>query len=113
MKSHNHHNHHAHQHHAGDAGEAHRHAYNAAFEELGLAWHWDAATYARLQAPGREGVRRYLETEQAHLLRAYEADFLVDAVEAAKARCHAGMAASPARHAPWAIRNTGADRLSA
>ena len=71
---------------------AHRHAYNAAFDELGLTWHWDAATYDRLKAQGRNGVRRYLEAEQPHLLRAYEADFLVDAVETAKARRYAGNA---------------------
>lgn len=76
---------------AGQAAEAHRHAYNAAFEELGLTWYWDAATYARLQAHGRDGVRVYLQTEQSHLLRAYEADFLVDAIEATQARCHANM----------------------
>ena len=92
---------------AAQAAEAHRHAYNAAFEELGLSWHWDAATYARLQAQahGRDGVRAYLETEQSHLLRAYEADFLVDAIETAKARCHASMAnsrARPAPHGSWA-----------
>ena len=65
-----------------------RHAYNAAFEELGLTWHWDAATYERLQAAtrGRESVRAYLETEQSHLLRAYEADFLLEAIETARAR---------------------------
>ncbi|WP_372825681.1 hypothetical protein [Polaromonas sp.] len=74
---------------ASQAVEAHRHAYNAAFEELGLTWHWDAATYARLQAHGRDGVRVYLESEQSHLLRAYEADFLVEAIEATQARCHA------------------------
>ena len=28
--------------------EAHLAAYNTAFEELGLNWSWDAATYARL-----------------------------------------------------------------
>ena len=67
--------------------DAERHAYNAAFDELGLAWHWDVATYARLQGRGRERVRMYLEAEHAHLLRAYEADFLVEAVETAKARC--------------------------
>ena len=67
--------------------DADRHAYNAAFEELGLNWHWNVATYARLQGRGRERVRMYLETEHAHLLRAYEADFLVEAVETAKARC--------------------------
>ena len=68
---------------------AHRHAYNAAFDELGLAWHWDAATYDRLKMQGRNGVRSYLEAEQPHLLRAYDADFLVDAVETAKARRYA------------------------
>lgn len=79
------------------ATDAHRHAYNAAFEELGLPWHWDGATFSRLQERGREGVRTYLETEQAHLLRAYEADFLVDAIENAKARYLDGMAAANAR----------------
>ncbi|MDP3413139.1 MAG: hypothetical protein Q8S16_08075, partial [Polaromonas sp.] len=37
-------------------------------------------------------VRAYLETEQSHLLRAYEADFLVDAIETTQARCYASMA---------------------
>ncbi len=76
---------------AGQAAEAHRHAYNAAFEELGLTWYWDAATYARLQTHGRDGVRIYLETEQSHLLRAYEAEFLVGAIETTQARCYASM----------------------
>ena len=67
------------------AVEAQRHAYNAAFEELDLPWHWDAATYQRLAGHGC-GVRRYLETERPHLLRAYEPEFLVAAVEAAKRR---------------------------
>ena len=85
--------------------QSRRHAYNAAFEELGLTWHWDAATYARLQAHGRDGVRIYLETEQSHLLRAYEPDFLVEAIETTQARCFAGMANSQKRYAPcpsWA-----------
>ena len=69
--------------------DAHREAYNAAFEELGLNWNWDAATYARLPGTGAEGLRAYLEREQAHLLRAYEAEFLVSAIEAAKNRCEA------------------------
>ena len=65
--------------------EAQRNAYNAAFEELDLPWHWDAATYERLLGHGC-GVRRYLVTERPYLLRAYDPDFLVAAVEAAKAR---------------------------
>lgn len=69
--------------------EADRNAYNAAFGELGLNWHWDGATYARVSAHGRDGVYDYLKTEQSHLLRAYEASFLVEAIEAAKARYNA------------------------
>lgn len=75
---------------ADPAAEAHRHAYNAAFDELGLPWHWDAATYERLLGQGACGVRRYLETERPHLLRAYEPEFIVAAVEATKARLLCG-----------------------
>ena len=84
------------------AAQARRHAYNAAFEELGLSWRWDVATYDRLLADGRDGVRIYLETQQSHLLRAYEADFLVEAIEAVRARCHAGIASRRTDSAPCA-----------
>jgi hypothetical protein len=67
--------------------ECERRAYNAAFEELGLNWHWDPVTFACLPGTGTEGLRNYIEREQPHLLRAYEADFLVNAIETAKARC--------------------------
>ena len=71
------------------AKESHRHAYNAVFGELGLSWYWDLATYSRLQATGSEPVRNYLENEQAHLLRAYDADFLINLIETAKAKTDA------------------------
>lgn len=61
-----------------------RHAYNIAFERLDLNWHWDEETYHRLQTDGDSPLRKYLETEQAHLLSAYEAEFLLGAIEAAK-----------------------------
>lgn len=61
-----------------------RHAYNIAFERLDLNWHWDAATYHRLQTDGHCPLRKYLETEQTHLLSAYEVGFLLKAIEAAK-----------------------------
>ena len=66
--------------------ECERRAYNAAFEELGLNWHWDPVTYACLAATGRRAVGTYIEREHPHLLRAYDADFLVNAIETAKAR---------------------------
>lgn len=64
------------------AAQSASHHYTAAFEELGLNWEWDPGTYGS----GREGLRAYLQKEQPHLLRAYEADFLVDAVESTRAR---------------------------
>jgi hypothetical protein len=73
-----------------DDPELLRQAYNSAFDELGLAWHWDRATYASLPAGGA-GVRAYVEREHAHLLRSYEPGFLVEAVEQARARCEAVM----------------------
>jgi len=68
--------------------ECERNAFNAAFEELGLCWHWDEETYAELQAISAEGerVRRYLESQHRHLLTAYDADFLVDAIRVTKSR---------------------------
>ncbi|HEY0204416.1 MAG TPA: HAD-IA family hydrolase [Acetobacteraceae bacterium] len=44
--------------------EGHRAAFNAAFAGAGLAWHWDAALYARLLevTGGKERIRRHLDT---------------------------------------------------
>ena len=84
------------------SAETHRHAYNAAFVELGLSWYWDSATYARLQVHEGDCVTTYLHTEQPHLLRAYDAGFLVLAIETAKARGYRGTTvgkAHPALHA--------------
>lgn len=91
-----------------DADELQREAYNAAFYELGLTWYWDAETYAALAQAGAEPGARlcsYLQTQQPHLLKAYDANFLVEAVEAAKARCLENMQAGGGNAAPnvnWA-----------
>ncbi|MEJ6022825.1 hypothetical protein [Ramlibacter sp. PS4R-6] len=50
--------------------------YLLAFEELGLDFHWD----------GREPVRAYIEREHPQLLRVYDAEFLVSAIESISAR---------------------------
>ncbi len=92
--------------------EDQRHAYNAAFEELSLPWHWDASTFTRVMAHGEGGLRHYLETEQPHLLRAYEASFLVNAIETARARSYAGMA-SFRRHGPMLPAAAMRPRLAA
>jgi hypothetical protein len=78
-----------------DDSEIDRAAFNVAFFELGLRWHWDCDTYEGLVAHDceRRRLQTYLQTEQAHLLRAYDADFLTDAILSAKQRCRQALAA--------------------
>jgi len=51
-------------------------------DELDLTRDWELAGCGA----DRAGVRAWLEKERPHLLRAYDADFLVNAVEASRAR---------------------------
>ena len=95
-----------------DAVEIDRSAFNAAFYELGLRWHWDGRTYAALADDPceRSRVRRYLEGEQSHLLRAYDAEFLTNAILAVKARCRDAYARDQTRAIPnfnWADARWG------
>ena len=84
-----------------DPAEVDRNAYNAAFYELGLKWHWDVETYQSLPtAEEAERLRHYLSSHQSHLLNAYDSEFLVNAIQATKARCHANLAARAADDAP-------------
>ena len=58
-------------------------AYNAAFYELGLRWHWDRETYAALvrhSSDPHARIRHYIETHQPHLLSAYDPAFLAAAI---------------------------------
>lgn len=81
---------------AADSAEIHRNAYNAAFYELGLKWHWDVATYRGLlpNAAETDRIKFYLSNHQPHLLNAYDAEFLVSAIQTTKARCYENMTAS-------------------
>jgi len=81
-------------------------AYNAAFYELGLKWCWDPATYRRLLDKNRlcaERLRQFLEADQPHLLKAYDADFLANAIENRKSQFRA----SRALHCNWAALQAG------
>jgi len=66
-------------------------AYNRAFSELELPWHWDAQLFRELLsvAADRDYVGAYVERNQAHLLRVYKKEFLRDLVLSAKER-HSG-----------------------
>lgn len=82
--------------------EIDRAAFNAAFYELGLRWHWDSRAYAKLarQACERSRLQGYLQAEQAPLLRAYDAELLTEAILQAKQRCHPAHAAHAQEGAP-------------
>jgi hypothetical protein len=57
-------------------------AYNSAFEELDLMFRWDANTLHSLAgAPDDQArIAKYIETHCPHLLRAYSAEFLCQAI---------------------------------
>jgi len=84
---------------AGDVAALHCDAYNAAFYELGLRWHWDLPVYRNLfpHSEAKENLADYLQTRQPHLLKAYDADFLCQAIQTVKARCYAAMVARGVR----------------
>jgi hypothetical protein len=68
---------------AGTESDHAHDAYNAAFYELGLRWHWDRETYAALVSLSDDPqvrIRHYLETRQPHLLSAYDPAFLASAI---------------------------------
>lgn len=91
-----------------NADEIRREGYNAAFYELGLSWHWDADTYRSLlaQSAGNDDcVRIYIETRQPHLLKVYDASFLVNVIKETHERCCDRMQAAGRALAPridWA-----------
>ncbi|MDR5754774.1 MULTISPECIES: hypothetical protein [unclassified Caballeronia] len=57
-------------------------AYNNAFEELDLMFRWDADTYRSLAAVESDygRIAKYIESHCPHLLTAYSADFLCQAI---------------------------------
>jgi len=82
-------------------------AYNAAFYELGFRWFWDRETYRELfsrDAPAAENIRHDLSTRRPHLLKAYDAAFLVQVIAEKKAQYVARNATSEGacRHFDWA-----------
>lgn len=71
------------------AAELERNAYNATFYELGFRWHWDSDTYNELtrRSPNEaDRIQHYLSARQPHLLKAYDAEFLVDLIRQKQAQ---------------------------
>jgi hypothetical protein len=68
----------------GDDREIHAQvcAFNTAFEELDLMFRWDAETYRSLASADSDygKIAQYIETHSPHLLKAYSAEFLCQAI---------------------------------
>ena len=70
------------------AADAELGAYNRAFSELGLEWHWDSGTYRQLRSTSGDKpvVQAYIEANHPHLLQAYAGDALATAVDKIRRR---------------------------
>lgn len=68
--------------------DGHRLAFNAAFAEAGLPWHWDAALYGELLAVtgGKERIRFYCERHAPEFLQRADVDERIKALHAAKTK---------------------------
>lgn len=68
--------------------EIHRHAFNAAFAEMGLAWHWDRERYRALLkvSGGKERIRHFLSQYHPDVLELGDADGLIAALHRIKTR---------------------------
>ena len=87
-----------------NAVDFHRDAYNAAFYELGLKWHWDQSVYENVLSDyeERERLIGYLKTHQTHLINAYGPEFLVTLIETTKARWYDALLQNGSRrHINW------------
>lgn len=79
-----------------DTEEAHRAAFNAAFREAGLPWHWSEALYADLLevSGGKERLRHYWQLVDPKGAAAAHASATVDALHARKTRHYDSLAGS-------------------
>jgi HAD superfamily hydrolase (TIGR01509 family) len=74
-----------------DTETAHLQAFNAAFAEVGLDWHWDAPLYTRLLkvAGGKERLLHYWRMADPEEARGSKVKETIDAVHAIKTRHYA------------------------
>ena len=75
--------------------DGHRPAFNAAFAEAGLPWHWDAALYGELLevTGGKERIRFFCERHAPEFLRQGDAEARIREIHAAKTRHYVALCA--------------------
>lgn len=68
--------------------DGHRRAFNAAFAEAGLDWHWDSERYGKLLAVtgGKERIRFFMEQEGISIAPELDLDAFVSDLHRAKTR---------------------------
>jgi beta-phosphoglucomutase-like phosphatase (HAD superfamily) len=68
--------------------DGHRPAFNAAFQDAGLPWHWDVGTYGELLSVtgGKERMRHFAERHDPDFLRRPDADQAIRTLHADKTR---------------------------
>jgi HAD superfamily hydrolase (TIGR01509 family) len=78
--------------------DGHRVAFNRAFEEAGLDWHWSEEVYGRLLAVtgGKERIRHYLATMRPDFALPADGDAFIAGLHAAKTRFYTEMLADGA-----------------
>ncbi len=71
-----------------DTEDRHRQAFNAAFAQAGLDWHWDAALYGELLAVtgGKERMRHFIARERPDFEMPADADVFIASLHASKTR---------------------------
>ena len=76
--------------------DGHRVAFNAAFRDAGLDWHWDVATYGELLAVtgGKERMLHYLERHRGGAAALPDAAARIASVHATKTRHFAALVAA-------------------
>ena len=69
--------------------DGHRVAFNQAFADAGLDWHWDVATYGRLLkvTGGKERIRYFIDSFEPALDAGVELDDFISALHQSKT-CH-------------------------
>lgn len=74
----------------------HRPAFNQAFKDAGLDWHWDAALYGKLLAVtgGKERIKHYIEHDRPDYQKPAHFEQLVADLHQAKTRHYAALAAT-------------------
>ncbi len=75
--------------------DGHRIAFNEAFRQAGLDWHWDIPLYGALLAVtgGKERIRFYLEQFHPQLLDDADIDSRIAALHQSKTRCYTDLVA--------------------